>query len=136
MLFFCFFGGLGIVFDEPGKIFRIVDLVAEHLLAASGEEGLTLARWHSYEAFDGGIKLLYSTRLSGAIGAADGAVVGKRCGMDAIAQLVGIFQFAQVANASHKVVESDERCTMLACIFFLLKNKEYKLKKIQADGRQ
>ena len=36
MILLCFFGGLGIVFDEPGEVFGIVDFVAEHLFAASG----------------------------------------------------------------------------------------------------
>ena len=30
----CFFGGGGIVFDEPGEVFRIIDFLAEHLFAA------------------------------------------------------------------------------------------------------
>ena len=37
-----FFGGCGIVFDEPGEEFRVVDFVAEHLFAAGGKEGLAL----------------------------------------------------------------------------------------------
>ena len=36
LIVLCFFGGLGIVFDEPGEVFSVVDLVAEHLFAASG----------------------------------------------------------------------------------------------------
>ena len=36
LILLCFFGGLGIVFDEPGEVFGIVDFVAEHLFAASG----------------------------------------------------------------------------------------------------
>ena len=31
-----FFRGFGIVFNEPGEEFRIVDLLAEHLFMASG----------------------------------------------------------------------------------------------------
>ena len=36
LLVLCFFGGGGIVFDEPGEVFRVVDFVAEHLFAAGG----------------------------------------------------------------------------------------------------
>ena len=31
----CFFGRLRIVFDEPGEVFGIIDLLAEHLFAGS-----------------------------------------------------------------------------------------------------
>ena len=36
MVCFGFFAGLGIVLDEPGEVFRVVDLLAEHLFAAGG----------------------------------------------------------------------------------------------------
>ena len=36
LIVLCFFGGLGIVFDEPCEVFGIVDFVAEHLFAAGG----------------------------------------------------------------------------------------------------
>lgn len=37
LIVLCFFGGLGIVLDEPGEELGVVDLVAEHLFAAGGE---------------------------------------------------------------------------------------------------
>ena len=42
LIVLCFFGGLGIVFDEPGEEFRVVDFLTEHLFAANGKEGLAL----------------------------------------------------------------------------------------------
>ena len=36
LIILCFFSGLGIVLDEPGKVLSVVDLLAEHLFAASG----------------------------------------------------------------------------------------------------
>ena len=42
LLFFCFFGGLGIVLDKPGEELCIVDLLAEHLFAAGGTDRLAI----------------------------------------------------------------------------------------------
>lgn len=42
LIVLCFFVGLGIVFDEPGEEFRVVDFLTEHLFAANGKEGLAL----------------------------------------------------------------------------------------------
>ena len=36
LIVLCFFGGLGIVLDEPGEVHGIVNLLAEPLLAAGG----------------------------------------------------------------------------------------------------
>ena len=36
LIVLCFFGGVRIVLDEPGEVFGVVDLVAEHLFAAGG----------------------------------------------------------------------------------------------------
>ena len=38
----------GIVFDKPGEVLGIVDLLAEHALAALAEYALALVCWHSY----------------------------------------------------------------------------------------
>ena len=46
-----FFGGLGIVFDEPGEVFGVVDFVAEHLFAAGSVKWqLVSFRWISVQA--------------------------------------------------------------------------------------
>ena len=37
-----------IVLDEPGEVLGIVDLLAEHTLAALAEYALALVGWHSY----------------------------------------------------------------------------------------
>jgi hypothetical protein len=37
-----FFGTMRIFLDEPGEVLSIIDFVAEHLFAASGNEGLAL----------------------------------------------------------------------------------------------
>ena len=38
----------GIVFDKPGEVLGIVDLLAEHTLAALAEYALALVCWHGY----------------------------------------------------------------------------------------
>ena len=89
-----FFRGCGIVFDEPGEELCIIDLLAEHLFAAGVEECTAFVGRHSNEGFNGAIERFGATRLERSIVATDGAVFGQwRC-MDAIAELIDIFQFA------------------------------------------
>ena len=38
LIVFGFFGGCGIVFDEPGEVVGVVDFVVEHLLAAGSKD--------------------------------------------------------------------------------------------------
>ena len=91
LVVFGLFRGGGIVFDEPGEVFGIVDFVVEHLFAAGGEDGLALIGWHGYEGFNGVIEGIGAARLQCAIVATDGAVFCSWRSMNSIAELIDIF---------------------------------------------
>ena len=102
----CFCNRLGIVLDEVGQELGAINLVGKHLLATLLEDGAMLGSIHRNQLLYCLIQGFRSARLNSAVALADGRIVRKYTRMNAVAEMVGVFEFAEVAEKNKDVTKA------------------------------